>query len=139
MKKSVVALRWLLLAGGVYFLAVSIAHMLREKVPLLFVYYDLPSYGYQDRIISFLSFGWSVFLFSASLDPEKNRDAVKALLIAGLAAICGLNVINTVTNFRALDPVVQPTMFRAETLVLTAYVGALIYCYFFSSRENTKR
>jgi hypothetical protein len=52
MNKSTAILKWLLLAGAVYFLAIAIVHM-------LFVYYDLPSYGYQDRIISFLSFGWS--------------------------------------------------------------------------------
>jgi hypothetical protein len=33
---------------------------------------------------SHLSFGWSVFLFTASLDPVKNREAVKAILIIPL-------------------------------------------------------
>ena len=81
MRKSEITLKWLLLIGAVYFMAIAIVHMLRIKVPLLFVYFDVPSYGYQDRIISFLSFGWSSFLFTASRDPVKNRDAVKAILI----------------------------------------------------------
>jgi hypothetical protein len=138
MNKSVTMLKWLLLIGAVYFLAVAIAHMVRTKIPLLFVYFDVPSYGYQDRIISFLSFGWSVFLFTASRDPVKNRGAVKAVLIAGLGAIFGLTVINSVTDFRALSPEINPSVFRMETLGLSAYVAALIFYYFLSTRQNTK-
>lgn len=107
MSKSVTMLKWLLLMGAVYFLAVALAHMLRIKIPLLFVYFDVPSYGYQDRIISFLSFGWSVFLFTASRDPVKNRGAVKAILIAGLGAILGLTVINS-HRFSRIVPGNQP-------------------------------
>jgi len=138
MSKSVTMLKWLLLMGAVYFLAVALAHMLRIKIPLLFVYFDVPSYGYQDRIISFLSFGWSVFLFTTSRDPVKNRGAVKAILIAGLGAIFGLTVINSVTDFRALSPEINPSVFQMETLGMSAYVAALIYYYFLSTRQNAK-
>ncbi len=136
LNKNTALLKWLLLAGAVYFLAIAIAHMLRIKIPFLFVYYDLPSYGYQDRIISFLSFGWSVFLFSASVDPMKNLGAVKAILIAGVFAVVGLNVINTVTNFRALSPDIHPSVFRGETIVLSIYVVALILSYFLARGKN---
>ncbi len=139
MNKSTAALKWLLFGGAIYFLAISIVHMLRIKVPLLYVYYNVPSYGYQDRIISFLSFGWSVFLFTASFDPVRNRAAVKAILIAGLAAIFGLHVINSVTDFNALSPDIHPLVFRIETLGLSVYVAALIFFYFLSTRQNTNR
>lgn len=139
MNKKVVTLKWLLLAGAVYFLAISIAHMMSIKVPLLFVYYDLPSYGYQNRIISFLSFGWSVFLFSTSRDPVRNRDAVRAVLIACLAAIFGLQVINSVTDFHTLSPDINPVMFQLETYGLSVYVAALIFFYFLSTREERNR
>lgn len=138
MNKNVTTLKWLLLTGATYFLAISIVHMLRIKVPLLFIYYNVPSYGYQDRIISFLSFGWSVFLFTASRDPLKNRGTVKAILIAGLGAIFGLTVINNVTDFRALSPDIDPSAFQMETLVLSAYVAALIFYYFLATRQSTK-
>jgi hypothetical protein len=138
MDKSVTILKWLLLIGAIYFLAVAIAHMLGIKMPLLFVYFNVPSYGYQDRIISFLSFGWSVFLFMASRDPLKNRDTVKAILIAGLGAIFGLTVINGVTDFRTLSPEINPAVFRMETLGLSAYVAALIFYYFLSTRLTAK-
>ena len=118
MNKSSTILKWLLFAGAIYFLAVSIAHMLGFKVPLLFIYYNVPSYGYQDRIISFLSFGWSVFLFSASRDPMKNRSPIKAILIAGLAAVFGLQMINSTTDFSVLSPAIHPKMFEMETFGL---------------------
>jgi len=136
--KNVTTLKWLLLAGATYFLAVSIAHMLRIKVPLLFIYYNVPSYGYQDRMISFLSFGWSVFLFTASRDPLQNRGAVKAILIAGLGAIFGLTAINSITDFRALSPEIDTSVFGVETLGLSAYVAALIYYYFLATRQDAK-
>ncbi len=139
MNKSSTILKWLLFAGAIYFLAVSIAHMLGFKVPLLFIYYNVPSYGYQDRIISFLSFGWSVFLFSASRDPMKNRSPIKAILIAGLAAVFGLQMINSTTDFSVLSPAIHPKMFEMETFGLSIYVGVLIYFYFLSTRENTDR
>jgi hypothetical protein len=132
-------LKWLLLIGAVYFLAIAIVHMLRLKIPLLFVYYDVPSYGYQDRIISFLSFGWSVFLFTASINPGRNREAVKAVLIAGFTGILGLNVINSTTDFQKLAPGIDPAVFKREVLVLSAYEAALIVFYFIAKKEKVDR
>ena len=139
MGRSTAVLKWLLLAGAVYFLGVSVAHMAGVKVPLLFVYFSVPSHAYQDRIISFLSFGWSVFLFTAAIDPVKNRDLVKAVLIAGLAAVFGLHVINSVTDFRSLSPDAHPAAFRMETFGLSVYVGALVFFYYLSKKENANR
>ena len=113
--------------------------MLRIKVPVLFVYYNLPSYIYQDTIISFLSFGWSVFMFITSIDPVRNRDAVKAILIADLAAVFGLNVINNVTDFHALSPDINPAVFRKEVLALSLYEGTLIMFYFLAKRAKTDK
>jgi len=137
--KHTTTLRWLLLAGAVYFLSVSIAHMLEIKVPLLFIYYTVPSYAYQDMIISFLSFGWSIFLFTASYDPVRNRQLVKAILVAGIAAICGLHVINTTTDFQALSPDIRPLVFHLETIGLSVYVGSLILFSYLSRNESLDR
>ena len=129
-------LKWLLLGGALYFLGISIVHMLRIKVPFLFVYFSVPSYGYQDRIISFLAFGWSAFLFAASKDPERNRDAVKAVVIAGIGLLFGLHVINTVTDFSKLSPSINPLIFRIESGLLTLYVAALIVFYYLSKNKG---
>ncbi len=139
MGRNTKVLKWMLVAGAIYFLGVAIMHMLRIKIPLLFVYFSVPSYGYQDRIISFLAFGWSVFLFSASLDPVKNRDAVRAVLIAGIGALFGLHIINVLTDFRTLSPDIHPAVFRIETRAFSVYVVALIIFYFLSRKENEKK
>lgn len=138
MGRNTTILKWLLLGGAVYFLAISAAHMFRIKVPLLFMYFNVPSYEYQDHIISFLTFGWSSFLFAASRDPKKNSDTVKAILIAGSGAVTGLHAINIMTDFRALAPNVRPTMFHAEAGILTVYVAALFYFYFLARHEEPK-
>ena len=133
MSKSAMALKWLLLTGGAYFLGVSIVSMLRIKAPVLSVYYSLPSYGYEDSMISFLSFGWSVFLFTASLDPARNREAVKGVMVTGVAAILGLHIINTATDFQSLAQSVNPRVFLLEERGLALYFGAIILCYVLSS------
>lgn len=136
MRKNAATLKLLLLAGAVYFFAVAIAHMFGIKIPMLFVYYNVPSYEYQDRIIAFLAFGWSVFLFTASIDPMRNSIVVKAVLTAGLAAVLGLNVINRITNFQTLSPNIDPAVFRVETLVLSAYEAVLIVFYFLAKKNK---
>ena len=94
MNKDIQKLKLLLLLGSVYFFLVAIFHMIGIKIPPLFIYYNVPSYTYQDRIISFLAFGWSVFLFTAFLNPIKNRILIQAILIAGAGAIIGLELVN---------------------------------------------
>ena len=133
--RSVVLLKALLMAGALYFFAIAVAHMLGIKVPMLYIYFNVPSNAYQDRIISFLSFGWSVFLFSAARDPEQNQPAVKAVIIACLAALIGLHVINTVTDFKVLSPEIDPFVFRIETFGLSVYVAALMLFYFLAPRR----
>lgn len=82
--------RLLLLFCAVYFLAVSVAHQLGEKIPLLFVFYDIPSERYQDLIISFLSFGWAMLFIIGFLDQEMRLRIQVPVLISGIAAISGL-------------------------------------------------
>lgn len=45
-------LKWSLLPASMYCLSVVAAHMLGAKVPILFVYFNVPSNAYQDRIIA---------------------------------------------------------------------------------------
>ncbi len=115
-------LSYSLFAGALYFFAVAAVHMLGIKVPMLFIYFNVPSYAYQDRIISFLSFGWAIFLFTAARDVVQNRALVKALLISGGGALIGLIIINSRTDFHALDPAINVTVFGVETAVLAFYV-----------------
>ena len=129
MGKNLNILRWSLLAGAVYFMGITLAHMFGLKVPLLFVYFNVPSYAYQDRIISFLAFGWSIFLFTAFIDPVKNSSLVKAILFAGSGAIIGLTAINILTDFNGLSKDIDVSIFWVETFGITAYVIWLFLFY----------
>ncbi len=122
-------LRGLLFAGSVYFFLVATFHMIGMKVPPFFIYYNVPSYAYQDRIISFLTLGWSIFLFTAFLNPIKNKILINAILIAGVGAVIGLEIINTFTDFESFSNTINPTIFRLETLGLALYLILLILFY----------
>jgi hypothetical protein len=129
MNKNVAVLKWSLLVGAIYFLGISLAHMMDIKVAGLFVYFDVPSFNYQNKIISFLSFGWSVFLFFAFLDPEKNISLVKSILVAGTGAIIGLSIVNLTTDFHALSPNVNVHIYWFETAILALYLFWLFMLY----------
>lgn len=123
------ALKYSFLFGAIYFALVSIVHMVGYKIPVLFVYFNVPSYAYQDRIISFLAFGWAVFMFSGFLNP-KNKELIRTILIAGCGAIVGLATINLLTDFEGLSSEINIVYFWLETLGLFIYVLWLLYLYF---------
>lgn len=130
MRRKIKILKWSLFAGAVYFWAVAFAHMFGLKIPLLFVYFNLPSYSYQDRIISFLAFGWAMFLYSGFAGVRKNIVwPVKYILFSGAGAIIGLCVINTSTDFSNLCEHVHPFLFWVETLFLLGYLVLLTILY----------
>ncbi len=129
MNKNIQILKWSLFAGSIYFLLVATFHIIGIKMPPFFIYYNVPSYAYQDRIISFLAFGWSVFLFTAFLNPIRNKMLIQAILIAGAGAIIGLEIINTFTDFESLSNDINPTIFRLETLGLAIYLILLVIFY----------
>jgi len=129
MNKNIRKLKLLLLSGSVYFFLVATFHMIGIKIPPFFIYFNVPSYAYQDRIISLLAFGWSVFLFTAFLNPIKNRILIQAILVAGAGAIIGLEIINTFTDFQTLSNDINPTIFRLETLGLAIYLILLVLFY----------
>jgi hypothetical protein len=121
MNRNLRILKWSLLTGSIYFLVVAAAHMLGAKLPLLFIYYNVPSYAYQDRIISFLAFGWAAFFFTASRDPQKHSALVNAILVTGAAAVLGLATINLTTDFHSLDARIDPRVFWMETAGMFFY------------------
>ena len=119
---------FLFLLSG-YFFLISGAHMVGVKLPLLFVYFDVPSYAYQDRIISFFAFGWGVFLATAARDPMGNRPLVQAVIIAGLVAIIWLAINNLVTDFSGLQAGLRLWAYWAQTGILALIVLCLFLLY----------
>lgn len=129
MKRDINILKGLLFAGSLYFFLVSIAHLIGLKIPMLFIYYNVPSYVYQDKIISFLAFGWSIFIFTAFLYPIKNKLLIRAILLAGAVAIIGLELINTYTDITSIANGINGNIFRLETLGLATYLTLLVIFY----------
>lgn len=99
------------------FFLIALAHLFGVKIPGLYIYYNLNSYRFQDLIISALSFGWSVFFFSASKLP--NKVLLRAILLSGIIAITILTLINSRENVSILS--------KIETIILFIYWLWLVY------------
>jgi len=127
-------LKWSLFAGALYFFSISIVHVLGIKVPMLFIYFNVPSNAYQDRIISFLAFGWAAFLFTAFTDPQKQSALIKAILIAGAGALIGLCINNLFTDFQSFSTGINLNIFWLETTGIFIYWLWLVIFYFLSTK-----
>jgi len=130
MKKKSSILKLSLLSGAVYFFLVSAAHLSGLKIPGLYIYFDIPSYPYQDNIVAFLTLGWSIFFYTAFTDVLKNIALVKAILIAGAAAIIVLSIINIKTDFQLLNSNVDINIIWLEIFILFVYWLWLVVFYF---------
>ena len=129
MKKNITVLRNLILAGSIYFVAVAIVHQIGIKIPLLFIYFDVFSFEYQDRIISFLAFGWAVFFFSAYKISIKNIEIVKYLISAGTVGVLGLTLNNLRTDFSKISSKSNIWFHWVGTFALLIYLVSLIVFY----------
>ncbi|KAE9632744.1 hypothetical protein [Parasedimentitalea maritima] len=82
--------RYAFMAGALYFCCMAAAHFFGLKYPLLFVYYDTPFYGYQDKIISFAVLAYVALFYQAA----RRRDAVLTALVVMGVTILGLSSVN---------------------------------------------
>jgi hypothetical protein len=98
-----VLLRLALWAGAAYFCCMAVAHFFGLKYPLLFVYYDVPFYAYQDKIISFAVVAYICLFVNAALDRSAVPSAIVALgvTVLGLSAVNGSDALVTVLDGRS--------------------------------------
>lgn len=129
MTKDAAILKWSLIAGSIYFACIALAHAVGLKIPGLFIYFDVPSHAYQDRIIAFLAFGWATFFYIASADPVFSPLPVKAILVSGTVAILGLSGINAASDFHSFSPTISVEPFWGQTVLLAGYVIWLLVFY----------
>jgi len=87
---SLSLLRYSLWLGVAYFCCMAGAHFFGLKYPLLFVYYDVPFYAYQDKIISFAVVAYVCLFANAAM----HRVAVPAALAALGMTVAGLSAVN---------------------------------------------
>ncbi len=66
MNRDDTILKYSFLVCTIYFVCMAIAHFFGIKVPILFVYYDIPFHAYQDKIISFCIATYAIFIFALS-------------------------------------------------------------------------
>ena len=119
--------RALLLVCAVYFIAVALAHQSGVKLPMLFVFYKVPSERCQDLIISFLSFGWAMLFGIGFFDGDLKIKVHIPILLSGLAAICGLIRARRYIRFPQVEIDVEIAALAIVLLMLlAAYIVAAI-------------
>ncbi len=106
-----------LYAGTVYFLLMSIAHFTGFKGPGLFIYFNVPSNPYQDKIISLLVLGWALVFYTAG--KTLSKELIKTIILMGIGAIAILTYINFTTNFKSLDDLTTPLLYHLEVIALS--------------------
>jgi len=123
--------RTLFLFCACYFLAVAVAHQMGWKVPLLFVFYAVPSERYQDLIISFLAFGWATLFLIGFLDRTMKPAIHAPILVSGVVALAGL--------IRVRLEIPGHAEINFEIAGLAALQGALILLFALITRELRRR
>lgn len=120
-------MKFALYLGSAYFTLMSIAHLIGIKVPGLFIYYNVPSNAYQDRIIALLVYGWAVIFYTAA--KTNSKDLIKAIMLIGYTAISILSFINLTTDFSTYSDSINPTIFHLEVGGLLLYLMWLAISY----------
>ncbi|MCB9235604.1 MAG: hypothetical protein H6581_28365 [Bacteroidia bacterium] len=130
MKNHAKVLRISILAGSVYFIAIAAVHFLQIKIPGFYIYFDVPSSAYQDKIISLLAFGWGMaFFMSSQMISQGVIRPFGFMLLAGLFSIIALSVINLSTEIIQYNPYASVSIFWLETGGLLFYLLWLGWFY----------
>jgi hypothetical protein len=120
------ALGLALLVNVAYFVCMSAAHWTSFKIPILFIYYDVGSNAYQDKIISFCALTYGILFYAAY-----SHRAVVPYAIASLAATtAGLAAINSSGDLKKSLPPGAPLMaYWIQTCMIAAITGTLWILY----------
>jgi len=130
MKSPEITLKWSLFGGSIYFLLVAITHFSGIKIPGLYIYFDIPSYAYQDRIIALLSFGWCMFMYSGyQLVRSGHTKPVRYILLAGILAIISLLFINNSSEISQIATAKSRWLYMLEAILLFMYTLWLVILY----------
>jgi hypothetical protein len=118
-------LNMMLIALCGYFCAMSLAHFTEFKVPLLFIYYDVPSTPYQNQIISFCAFSYAAFAYAAL----RNLSTVPSFLVAMAGVVFGLAGVNLSYKLRDAIGDASTTAYWIQTALIGAIVVVLVVLY----------
>ena len=129
-----VLLRLALWGGVAYFCCMAVAHFFGLKYPLLFVYYDVPFYAYQDKIISFAVVAYICLFANAAM----HRCAVPAALIALGVTVLGLSAVNASDALGSVLEGRSTLAYWLQTGLIAAYFLALLGLYAAGMRASTR-
>jgi hypothetical protein len=118
-------LRYSLWCGVAYFCCMAAAHFFGLKYPLLFVYYDVPFYAYQDKIISFAVVAYVCLFANAAV----HRVAVPAALAALGMTVAGLSAVNLSDALAAVLEGRSTFAYWLQTGVIAGYFVWLLALY----------
>ena len=114
------------LTGAVYFVCMALAHFFGLKVPVLFVYYDVPYYAYQDKIISFAVCAYVALFHAAS---EHRSLALHAIIVLGVTVL-GLSAVNLSEALTSVMREGQSTLpYWIQTVAIACYLLLLLVLY----------
>jgi hypothetical protein len=114
-----------LLACAAYFVCMCLAHFVGFKVPILFVYWNVPSHHYQDMIISFCALTYAVLFAGAAAIPA----AVPVALIALAGTVLGLSAVNLSKDLRAKIQGGSTAAYWAQTGMIAGLLAWLVVLY----------
>jgi hypothetical protein len=115
-------LKWSLLAGVAYFTCMAIAHFFSFKVPILFIYYDVPFYAYQDKIIAFCAVTYACLFYAAAM----NRPTVPAALVSICVTVAGLAAVNLSGALASVMTAPSTIAYWIQTVMIGAYALWLV-------------
>jgi len=124
-------LKYSLGAGVIYFCCMATAHFFGFKVPLLFVYYDVPFYAYQDKIIAFAVVAYICLFFAAA----RSLPAVPPALVAIWVTVLGLSAVNVSQALHSVLGDKSTLPYWAQTVLIAAY-ALWLTVFFWRSRAQ---
>ena len=123
--RSLPLLRYSLWLGVAYFCCMAGAHFFGLKYPLLFVYYDVPFFAYQDKIISFAVVAYVCLFANAAL----HRIAVPAALAALGTTVAGLSAVNLSDALASVIEGRSTFAYWLQTALIAGYFVWLLALY----------
>jgi len=126
MEKPTGLLSLALYANVGYFVAMSAAHWVSFRVPVLFIYFDTPFHAYQNQIISFCAGTYAILNLAAA----RHRVVVPYVIASLALTTAGLGAINASGDLRKVLPAGASTgAYWLQTGLIGALTGALAVLY----------
>ncbi len=133
MNRDNTILKYSFLFCTIYFICMAIAHFFSIKLPILFVYYDIPFHAYQDKIISFCVITYAIFFFGA----YQNRVFAPYAIFSLLTTVLGLSLVNLSSDLKSVLNEGTTTMYWLQTGMFASILLWLVVFYLRAKKSDT--